>query len=406
MQTDNYNRILEYAKENYRKMFREPEGRLKYKFIVPGSCYDNCLWDWDSWLTDIALHQFVDTDISEYEKGCVLNFLEHTDAQGRIPIVILPDRTMPDFTDEKPTNIHKPCLAQHAAFIVKNNGNDIEWLRPYFDRLLRFVKFYYENCRHKNGLYFWIDDFAIGVDNDPCTFYRPEKSSASIFLNCLMYRELEAVCFLGDQLGMDILFYRNEAENLKNAVQTHCFDEKDGLYYSVDLNLLPIDKDSFLHAGAPRHWDCLIQRIGCWSGFLAMWSGIATKEQADRMVKENLLDEKAFWAPYGIRTLSKYEKMYTVMPSDNPSCWLGPIWGISNYLVFRGLVQYGYQKEATELAKKTLSMFGEDLRTDGLLHEYYDPETGKPVINPGFQNWNLLSINMGAWLQGEAAVTE
>ena len=78
---------------------------------------------------------------------------------------------------------------------------------------------------------------------------------------------------------------------MKVAVREHCYDEKDGMYYSVDLNLLPVNPNSKLHQGAPRHWDCLIQRIGCWSGFLAMWSGIATKEQAERMVKENLLDE-------------------------------------------------------------------------------------------------------------------
>ena len=398
-------RILSYAKANYRKMFRESDEIIHHPFIVPGSCYDNCLWDWDSWLTNIALRQFVTDDISEYEKGCILNFLEHMDDQGRIPIVILPDRTMPELSTQPDTNIHKPCLAQHAAFIVRQTG-EAEWLRPYFDRLLCFIRYYEEHCRHESGLYFWINDFAIGVDNDPCTFYRPKRSSASIFLNCLMYRELLAVCFLGKALGVDVAHYRQAAEVLKIAVQTHCYDEKDGFYYSVDLNLLPIETGTFLHSGAPRHWNCLIQRIGCWSGFLAMWSGIATKEQAERMVRENLLDKNAFWAPFGVRTLSKYEKMYTVVPSNNPSCWLGPVWGISNYMVFRGLLRYGYEKEAAELAEKTVSMLDADIRDCGEMHEYYDPETGKPVINPGFQNWNLLAINMTAWLNGEAAVWE
>lgn len=402
---NHYERILAYAKANYRKMFREPSGTLKHKFIVPSeSCYQDNLWDWDSWLTNVALRQFVTEDISEYEKGCILNFLDHMDEQGRIPMIITPDRTMPNLATEQDTNIHKPCLAQHAAFIVQHNGDDAEWLRPGFDKLLSFIKYYYENCRHSTGLYFWLDDLAIGVDNDPCTFYRPNKSSASIYLNCLMYRELQAVCFLGQHLGVDVAFYQAEAEHLKQAVQTHCYDEKDGFYYSVDLNLVPINKDQWLHSGCPRHWDCIIQRIGCWSGFLAMWSGIATEEQAQRIVKENLLDENAFWAPYGIRTLSKYEKMYTIVASGNPSCWLGPIWGVANYLVFRGLVKYGYRDEAAQLAEKTFQLFANDLESCGALHEYYDPETGVPVINPGFQNWNLLSVNMGAWLQGDANV--
>ena len=401
---ENYNVILDYARKNYRSMFREPEGNLRYRFIVPGSCYSNCLWDWDSWLTDIALRQFVEEDILEYEKGCVLNYLECCDACGRIPIVILPDRFMPDFAPGEDANIHKPCLAQHAAFISQRCG--AEWLRPGFARLERFLRFYYEHCRHETGLYFWINDYAIGVDNDPCTFYRPHRSSASIFLNCMMYREIETFCALGRQLGAEVGFWMGEAENLRSAVREHCYDERDGFYYSADLNLLPVEPSAFLHSGAPRHWNCLIQRLGSWSGFLAMWSGIATDEQAERMVRENLLDMRAFWAPHGVRTLAKYEKMYRVAATNNPSCWLGPVWGVSNYMVFRGLLKYGYDGIAAQLAQKTIAMLGMDIRTCGEMHEYYDGETGAPVINPGFQNWNLLAINMGAWLKGSAAVCE
>ena len=68
------------------KMYRKPTGSLKYPFLVPGSDqYPNQLWDWDSWLADIALRQNVlengkakDLDeLLEYEKGCVLNFLSY-----------------------------------------------------------------------------------------------------------------------------------------------------------------------------------------------------------------------------------------------------------------------------------------------------------------------------------------
>lgn len=396
--------IIDYALKNYTKMFREPNGLLKHKYIVPGSVYSDCLWDWDSWITNIALKQFVKDDISEYEKGCIFNFLQIMDDEGRIPIFITPSYTCPSMSNCNESNIHKPCLAQHAAFIIQNDNGNAQWLSKDFPKLTKFVDCYINNFRHENGLYYWYNDSAIGVDNDPCTFYRPDKSSASIYLNCLMYKELEALCYIGNLLGEDMSYYNCEAENLKNAIRNNCYDQKDGMYYSVDLNLLPIVPTK--HKGAPRHWDCLIQRLGCWSGFMAMWCGIATPEQAERMVKENLLDENAFWAPYGIRTLSKYEKMYTVKASGNPSCWLGPIWGISNYMVFKGLVKYGYNDTAKELAEKTIEMFSHDIDVCGEMHEYYDPESGEPVINPGFQNWNLLSINMSAWLDGEKVIEE
>jgi putative isomerase len=130
-----------------------------------------------------------------------------------------------------------------------------------------------------------------------------------------------------------------------------------------------------------------------------MWAGIATKEQAQQMVKEHYLNEKTFFAPYGVRTLSKMEKMYAIIKSGNPSCWLGPIWGISNYMVFEGLRLYGFVDEARDLAIKTITLFGKDIEKNGQMHEYYDPETGEGVNNPGFQNWNLLSLNMFDWLK-------
>lgn len=394
--------IEEYTRKNYKQCFREPEGKLKHKFIVPGSCYNNSLWDWDSWLTDLALGEFADKqDIVDYEKGCVLNFLDFVEEDGTLPFCLGPNSPDKMITNGRKTNIHKPCLAQHALYITESNQIDAEWIRDKFHLFARFLGYYDTYCKHESGLYFWLDDKGIGVDNDPCTFFRPPKSSASIYLNCLMYQELIAMTKLAQMLKRDDdrLEYERKAKALKQAIQEHCWDERDGFFYSVDINLNPIDPKAKLHSGNPRHWNCLIQRIEVWSGFLAMWSGIATKEQAERMVREHYLNEKTFFAPFGVRTLSKMEKMYAIIKSGNPSCWLGPIWGISNYMVFDGLIKYGFDEEAKELATKTITMFGRDIEKNGEMHEYYDPETGEGINNPGFQNWNLLSLNMANWLR-------
>ena len=37
------------------------------------------------------------------------------------------------------------------------------------------VNAYYEmNAKHESGLFYFLDDFAIVVDHDPSTFYRPD----------------------------------------------------------------------------------------------------------------------------------------------------------------------------------------------------------------------------------------
>ena len=429
--------IKQHIYGDYKQMYRQPSGgALVHPYLTPGSKqYASVLWDWDSWLSDVALRQTLndvgtDADREEalvYEQGCVLNYLAYTSVEdGYMPMVVDtesdPDKIKP--RDIYATNMHKPCLAQHAAFIVQSasssfqgKGGGCEWLRPYFPRLEAFIQNYYNHHRHApTGLYYWQDDLAIGVDNDPSTFFRPKGSSASIYLNCLMYRELRAMCYLASLLAMPeaVQKYTAMAESLRDAVRGYCWDEKDGMYYSADLNLVAytgepqiiFGKPFVLHEGAPRHYPCLIQRLGCWSGFMALWAGIATPEQARRMVRENLMDERTFCAPYGVRTLSKLEKMYNIRATNNPSNWQGPVWGISNYMVFRGLADYGFNKEARMMAEKTVALFGEDLKKEGALHEYYDPETGAPIMNKGFQNWNYLVLNMLAWLEGRTVVRE
>ncbi len=95
---------------------------MKHPFIVPGSGYTNSLLDWDFWLTDLALRRIAAPgEMERYEKGCILNFLDHMDAAGRIPICILPKITaFEEYPGQK--NIHKPCLAQHALFIAEQGG--------------------------------------------------------------------------------------------------------------------------------------------------------------------------------------------------------------------------------------------------------------------------------------------
>jgi putative isomerase len=231
-----------------------------------------------------------------------------------------------------------------------------------------------------------------------------------------MYKELLAMVYLADQLNLSDVgkeFAENAAE-LKEAVQEHCWDERDGFYYSVDLNLRSLTnredntlgRTFLIHSGYPRDYHCLIQRIEVWTGFMALWAGIATPEQAERIVKEHYSDPKTFNSTGGVRTLSKMEKMYSLRASANPSNWRGPIWGISNYMVFKGLVDYGYTSEAKELATKTILLFGKDFEKSGALHEYYEPETGEPLLNIGFQNWNYLVGNMMAWLEGRPVIEE
>ena len=421
-QAEDFRILREHIFAEYHSMFREAGEGIPYPFLTAGSkVYEDTLWDWDSWLNDVALgqilHELDDAQVTArvlpYERGCVLNFLTTPGANiGYLPMSVERDGFVwPE--DVRNVNMHKPCLAQHAAFLVREGGGDAEWLREHFVNLQTFLNFYHNHHSHDCGLHYWQNDFAIGVDNDPCTFGRPPKSSGSILLNCLLYRELLAMEYLATQLNMQeiAVLYRKDATTLQAAVQEYCWDERDGFFYNVDLNIHRQELSNKwgsnwgAHCGYPCDWPCLIQRIDIWSGFMALWAGIATREQAER-VRARYQDPRTFGANYGVRTLSKMEKMYNVRAMGNPSSWLGPIWGSSNYLTFRGFVRYGLTEAATDLAEKTVRLFARDIARFGAMHEYYLPDSGEPVLNRGFQNWNFLVLNMINWLEGKPAVEE
>ena len=126
------------------QMMREPAGRLERPYIVPSSpdspYYSVHLWDWDSWLTSVALGQVeLETEAGRflrYEQGAVLNFLDHTSEEGVMPVQMSPESELRhgDFASEaeyaRGQNMHKPVIVQHAALLARRAG-DAEWLRPH-----------------------------------------------------------------------------------------------------------------------------------------------------------------------------------------------------------------------------------------------------------------------------------
>lgn len=387
--------VKDYIYSNYRNNFREPVGNLKYPFLVPGASYKHQLWDWDSWLTGASLLEIDDPQIEQYEKGCVYDFLEAQDEQGRIPILV--QDTPSWIFDLKPdvtANIHKPCLALHALAISEHYG-DASWLKEGYPKLQKFISYYEKHQKdEETGLFFPIDDLGLGFDNDPTVFYRPKRSTATIFLNSLMQGEYQAMAKLASMLSLhkENEGYQSKADALSKDIREELFDQRDGFFYSADISLRKVDPNEWLHSGTPRNYHSLPMRIETWAGLLPLWLGIANQEEARRVVEEHYRNPNTLCSAFGIRSVSKKEKMFRNISSGNPSCWCGPIWINANYFAYVGLRNYGYDNLAKDLAEKTISLLGKDLEKQGEFSEYYDSETGEGLRNPGFQSWNFLAL--------------
>jgi len=394
--------IKEYINKDFSKHFHMPvEGFLKYPYATSGINYSTQVWDWGSWQFSMVMSEMNNPEYEKYQKGNVLNFFELQDEEGRMPIVASAnDASWPPKLDKNyHHNCHKPVMATHILEVCRSL-NDYEWIRPYYERLKKFISYYEHNLKHEeSGLFVLQDDMAIGVDNDPSVFYKQPKSSGFLLFNCLMYSDYISIAEISKQLGKnDEKEYLDKAEKLKQAIQNECYDPIDGYFYSVDLSLRPVDSNEWLHSGHPRFWHSLPIKIKSCVGVFPLYFGLATEEQAKRVIA-NYLDTKSLYSDYGIRSLGKNEKMYGIYRSNNPSCWLGPVWINFNYFLWEGLKKYGYPELADKLAIQTITMMGKGLEKDGGFYEYYDPENGEGVHGCGMHGWNFLVLKMIKSLQ-------
>jgi len=412
--TDNLlTNIHQYVKTHIPRVFKPASATFPYPFIDPGSIYDGNLWDWDSYWTVYALTAYsksedteanIDfrTQLTEHAKGGVLNFLSFQLPDGYIPMMVGGDAgegknsyLLQKRREGAILNMHKPFLCQQALLISEYSGS-FDWLCNYLEQLTKYFdcydKFYFnEKC----GLYVWADDVMIGFDNDPASFGRPRFSTANVFLNAFMVCEFNAMSKILAAHGKvtESKLFCQKATALSQAINNECWDNRDRFFYSVDVDIKTRSYDWF-HKGLGVFWNTLPIKIQTWTGFIPLYANIATPQQACDIVQRHIDNTSTFASDYGIRSLAKDEKMYNLEATNNPSNWLGPIWLVVNYVVFKGLLNYGYNKEAQEIYQKTLNLLSNDLLTSGDLHEYYNPETGAPIMSPGFLNWNMLVFNM------------
>jgi putative isomerase len=355
--------------------------------LLTGYSYGE-FYDWDLYFENIYMSYF---GMNEYCFTNLKAFLKRQHLNGFI------SRTL---KEPRPYQHFKPFLAQ-IALLGSVQRNDFIWLnevtdgaknkgiaeggvmneenfingRSYYQRLKEYLNFWfwYQDF-DKNGLPVWNSSDHSGMDNQVSrsgnlNAFRYE----GVDLACYLYRELHAMAALADKLGLseDVKMYNDHATKLIKQINITFWDEKDGFYY---------DRDE--QTGKPV-------KVKSVAGFMPLFIGAASKQQADRLVKEHLLNKNEFWTDYPIPAYSKSEPDYNQNAVLNGECnWRGTAWIPTNYMVFHGLMDYGYTDIAKELAHKTFDMAFVKNKTT---REYYNAETGAGKgLNP-FWGWSTLA---------------
>ena len=306
---------------------------LKHGGVQPATGHFDAFWAWDSWEHAAALSVFN----PELAKEQMLTMFDQQTPEGMIIDLVS--------LDKKDNNkaCSKPPIAGWGTYMVYRRTNDKEFLREMMPKLLKYHEWRYKYRDHdQNGLceYGGIDSkvymgqWESGMDvavkfNGVKMLKNAEGAYSfdqeSIELNSYLCAEKFYLAYMLDELGEKEKAekFRKEGRKLRKIIQEKFFEKETGFFY-----------DRKLGTGE------LVKVIDI-SGWIPLFTGVATKEQAE-MVKKNMLDPELFGTYFPFSSLNHKHPQY------NPAkgYFRGQTWMNYTYFGIRGWKNYDFDKEA------------------------------------------------------------
>lgn len=394
---------------------------LPYSYVVPGGRF-NEMYGWDSYFIQLGLlrdgeielaKNMVDQLIYEiHHYGSILNanrtylltrsqppmlspmvlaLYAHTQDRDWVQSVLpMLERyyffwTVPPHLNPTTGLSRYYALGEGPAPEVLASEQD-EQGRTHYDR----VREYYRK--------FEIDDYDVNLyydrEQDTLTdlFYRGDRSMresgfdisnrfgpfsvdiihyAPVCLNVLLYKMEADMAEIHDILGQSETaeHWRDRAKERHLQIDKFLWDEEAGLYF--DYNFQTNSRRPYEFA----------------TTFYPLWAGIASAEQAARIVQN----------------LPKFEVSGGLLTSTRVSGnqWDAPFgWAPLHLMAVQGLHQYGYVEEANRIARKFVSMLVKEFERYGTLVEKYDVYScSSNVSDEIFFGYSSNEIGFG-WTNG------
>jgi len=354
---------------------------LLHDGVFPSVSYQGFygFWSWDSWKQAVGLSYFN----APLAKDNIRSMFDYMDEYGMVADCV--------YTDKKENNWRdtKPPLAAWAVWKVYEQTKDAAFVKEMYPKLIKYHQWWYENRDHdKNRLceYGSTDGTRIaaawesGMDNavrfDEAVLMKNNDNAwslnqESIDLNAYLFAEKRYLSQLASVIGnkKEDKDWNNSVIGLADKINQRFYDTTKGYYYDKLLG-----KQEPIAVEGPEGW-------------IPLWAGIATKEQANAVSKV-MMNEHKFNTKVPLPTLTADHAKFDPLKGY----WRGPVWIDQFYFGITGLRKYGYQQQADELINKFMNN-AEGLLEDKSIHETYHPITGKGLNAINF-SWSSAHILM------------
>ncbi|MGN6420831.1 MAG: MGH1-like glycoside hydrolase domain-containing protein [Pseudobacter sp.] len=335
------------------------------------------VWSWDSWKQAVGLGLF-EPGIAMDNIRCMFDY---QDSAGMVPDCIYSDKRENNWRDTKPP------LAAWAVALTYKQSKSKPFLQEMYDKLVRYHRWWFTNRDHNNnGLceYGSTDGTRIaaawesGMDNavrfDSAIMLKNNEQAwslnqESVDLNAYLYREKLYLAEIATILDYKKAArkWKQEAAILKPLINQAFYDAVDGYYYDRRM-----DQPGFIRRHGPEGW-------------IPLWAGICSKEQA-KAIQKKISNEEIFNTKIPLPTLSASDPAFDPMKGY----WRGPVWLDQFQYGIDGLKQYGYHQLAASLLEKLLQ-HGEGLLGNEPICENYHPLSGRGLNARNF-SWSAAHL--------------
>ena len=268
----------------------------------------------------------------------------------------------------------QPPVGSIVTKLIYDKYGDQWLLEEVYDELLSWNR-WWEKARDNQGYLSWGSDphpkgmdghsaqgakWESGLDNSPMfdeAVFNKENNTfdlASAGLMGLYVADCKNLAEIAEVLGKteDAAEIRARGEKYGKKLQ-ELWDEESGIFRDKNLQT-----GEFTDHLSPTHFYPLI-------------GGVATQEQAERMINEHFFNPDEFYGDWMMPSIARNNPAF----HDN-SYWRGRIWAPMNFLVYLGFRNYDLPEAREELAEKSKKLILKEWTENRRVYENYNSMTG------------------------------